>query len=169
MKSLSKLQKIYGVVHVLARIAQYACFLYAVCALAAAVIACAAGDGSLAGQLRAHMNCETRNQVLATLLSDAAFAVTNGLLALYTARHARAELADGTPFTVRGADETRALGIRAIVLPIAAVIVSAVLHKAFGAEPLSDIDGGLTAFFGIVLLIISLLLRCGAEQISEKP
>ncbi len=167
MKSLSKLQKIYRVVHVLARIAQYACFLYSVCALAAAVIACAAGESSLAGQLRAHMKCETQWQVLATLLSDAVFSAASGLLALYAGRYARSELADGTPFTVRGADEMRALGIRAIVLPIAAVIVSAVLHKAFGAEPLSDIDGGLSALVGVVLLVVSLLLRCGAEQATE--
>ena len=33
----------------LARIAEYACFLYAICALAAAIVACAAGESSLAG------------------------------------------------------------------------------------------------------------------------
>lgn len=89
MKTLSKIQKIYKAVGVLARIAEYACFLYAICALAAAIVACAAGESSLAGQIRAHMNCETRQQVLATLFSDAAFAAANGLLALYVSRYAR--------------------------------------------------------------------------------
>lgn len=56
MKTLSKIQKIYKAVGVLARIAEYACFLYAICALAAAIVACAAGESSLAGQIRAHMN-----------------------------------------------------------------------------------------------------------------
>lgn len=176
MKTLSKIQKIYKAVGVLARIAEYACFLYAICALAAAIVACAAGESSLAGQIRAHMNCETRKQVLATLFSDAAFAAANGLLALYVSRYARAELADDTPFTVRGADEMRALGVRAIVLPLVALIVSAILHKSFvsailhksfGAAPLSDIDGGLSAVIGVVLLLVSLLLRCGAEQTAE--
>lgn len=167
MKTLSKIQKIYKAVGVLARIAEYACFLYAICALAAAIVACAAGESSLAGQIRAHMNCETRQQVLATLFSDAAFAAANGLLTLYVSRYARAELADDTPFTVRGADEMRALGVRAIVLPLVALIVSAILHKSFGAAPLSDIDGGLSAVIGVVLLLVSLLLRCGAEQTAE--
>ena len=167
MKTLSRIQKIYKVGAVLARIAQYACFLYAVCALGAAIVACVAGEGGLAGQIRAHMKSETQGQVLATLFSDAVFAVVNGLLALYAGRYARAELADGTPFTVRGADEMRALGLRAIMLPLAALLVSAVLHKAFGAKPLSDIDGGLSAVLGVVLLLVSLLLRCGAEQAAE--
>lgn len=167
MKTLSKIQKIYKAVGVLARIAEYACFLYAICALAAAIVACAAGESSLAGQIRVHMNCETRQQVLATLFSDAAFAAANGLLTLYVSRYARAELADGTPFTVRGADEMRALGVRAIVLPLVALIVSAILHKSFGVAPLSDIDGGLSAVIGVVLLLVSLLLRCGAEQTAE--
>ncbi len=167
MKTLSKIQKIYKAVGVLARIAEYACFLYAICALAAAIVACAAGESSLAGQIRAHMNCETRQQVLATLFSDAVFAAANGLLALYVSRYARAELADGTPFTVRGADEMRALGVRAIVLPLAALLVSAILHKSLGTKPLSDIDGGLSAVIGVVLLLVSLLLRCGAEQTAE--
>ncbi|MDO4829364.1 MAG: hypothetical protein Q4B19_08305, partial [Clostridia bacterium] len=96
MKTLSKIQKTYKAVGVLARIAEYACFLYAICALAAAIVACAAGESSLAGQIRAHVNCETRQQVLATLFSDAAFAAANGLLTLYVSRYARAELADGT-------------------------------------------------------------------------
>ena len=89
------------------------------------------------------------------------------LLALYVSRYARAELADDTPFTVRGADEMRALGVRAIVLPLVALIVSAILHKSFGAALLSDIDGGLSAVIGVVLLLVSLLLRCGAEQTAE--
>ncbi len=167
MKTLSKIQKIYKAVGVLARIAEYACFLYAICALAAAIVACAAGESSLAGQIRAHMNCKTRQQVLATLFSDAAFAAANGLLALYVSRYARAELADGTPFTVRGADEMRALGVRALVLPLVALLGSAVLHTACGAALLSDIDGGLSAVIGVVLLLVSLLLRCGAEQTAE--
>lgn len=167
MKTLPKIQKIYKAVGVLARIAEYACFLYAICALAAAIVACAAGESSLAGQIRAHMNCETQRQALATLFSDTAFAAANGLLALYVSRYARAELADGTPFTTRGADEMRALGVRAIVLPLAALLVSAILHKSLGAKPLSDIDGGLSAVLGIVLLLVSLLLRSGAEQAAE--
>ena len=68
---------------------------------------------------------------------------------------------------MRGADEMRALGVRAIVLPLVALIVSAILHKSFGAAPLSDIDGCLSAVIGVVLLLVSLLLRCGAEQTAE--
>ncbi len=59
----------------------------------------------------------------------------------------------------------RTLGVRSIVLPLAALLVSAILHKSLGAKPLSD--GGLSAVLGIVLLLVSLLLRCGAEQAAE--
>ena len=53
------------------------------------------------------------------------------------------------------------------MLPLAALLVSAILHKSLGAKPLSDVDGGLPAVIGIVLLLVSLLLRSGAEQAAE--
>ena len=53
------------------------------------------------------------------------------------------------------------------MLPLAALLVSAILHKSLAAKPLSDIDGGLSAVLGIVLLLVSLLLRSGAEQAAE--
>ena len=59
----------------------------------------------------------------------------------------------------------RTLGVRSIVLPLAALLVSAILQKSLGAKPLSD--GGLSAVIGIVLLLVSLLLRSGAEQAAE--
>lgn len=61
----------------------------------------------------------------------------------------------------------RALGVHANVLPLVALIVSAILHKSLGAKPLSDVDGGMTAVLGVVLLLVSLLLRSGAEQVAE--
>ena len=61
----------------------------------------------------------------------------------------------------------RALGVHTIVLSLAALLVSAILHKSLAAKPLSDIDGGLSAVIGVVLLLVSLLLRSGAEQAAE--
>ena len=61
----------------------------------------------------------------------------------------------------------RTLGVRSIVLPLAALLVNAILHKSLAAKPLSDIDGGLSIVLGIVLLLVSLLLRSGAEQAAE--
>lgn len=45
---------------------------------------------------------------------------------------------EGTPFTHSGADRIKSLGIKTIVLPLVAVIISAVIYEIFGLTHSGD-------------------------------
>lgn len=80
------------------------------------------------------------------------------------------ELADGTPFIQSGADQPLRLGIRTIILPLVAVILSAVFYEVFdAAQTLRTDSGNLPSLtMGIVLILVSLIFRCGAELEGRK-
>ena len=80
------------------------------------------------------------------------------------------ELVDGTPFTLRGSKELMRLGILSIAVPVAAVILCAIgIAIARAAVPeIGEVnfDGYASAGIGIMLIVLSLFCRYGAE-ISE--
>lgn len=80
------------------------------------------------------------------------------------------ELADGTPFTQSGADQILRLGIRTIVLPLVAEILRAVFYEVFDvAQALRTDSGNLPSLImGIVLILVSLIFRYGAELEGRK-
>ena len=80
------------------------------------------------------------------------------------------ELADVTPFIQSGADQPLRLGIRTIILPLVAVILSAVFYEVFDvAQTLRTDSGNLPSLtMGIVLILVSLIFRCGAELEGRK-
>lgn len=104
------------------------------------------------------------NQMMGVLLSDMVFALADGTLLLLAFRYFKAEQADGTPFTHSGADQIKRLGIRTIVLPLVATILSAVFCELFGLSQAMVDRGNLAGvFMGIVLILASLVFRYGAE------
>ena len=102
--------------------------------------------------------------MIAVLLADAILALTDGTLLAFALAYFKAEQADGTPFTHRGADQIRRLGIRTIVLPLVAAIVVAVICAAFDLPQGSVEWSNLTSIgLGIALILVSLIFRYGAE------
>ena len=89
--------------------------------------------------------------------------LTDGVLFLFAWQYLKAEEAAGTLFTVSGADTVKKLGIRIIVLPLVAVIISAVIYGCFGLTPDVDISSGGCVITGGVLILVSLIFRYGAE------
>lgn len=102
-------------------------------------------------------------QMIGVLLGDFVFALTDGLLFLFAHRYLKQELADGTPFTIAGADQVRNLGIKTIVMPLVAAILSAVIYECFCLAHPGDRDNGTAVVLGIALILFSLVLRHGAE------
>ena len=90
-------------------------------------------------------------------------------LLAFALHYFRTEQADGTPFTKRGADEIRRLGIRTIVLPLVAAILAATVHGVFHlpANAGSDWNNAYSLTMGIALILASLVFRYGAE-LEEK-
>ena len=170
MKSLNTIQKTFQVFKVLSKVAMILSFLWA--GLTVAGLLCGIAwysGGTVMGLTPEGLLSLTLtgslNQMMGVLLSDLVFALADGILFLYAYRYFRREQADGTPFTKTGAELVKRLGIRTIVLPLVAAILSALFFEVFdlpqAALGARDNLSGLT--MGIVLILTSLIFRYGAE------
>ena len=166
MTALEKLQKIFHVFQVLAKAAMILCFVVAGLAVAALVCLLIWKNGTalyLDGRFVAVSGVAEVHAGICALLSAAVMTLTDGVLFLFAWQYLKAEEAAGTPFTVSGADTVKKLGIRIIVLPLVAVIISAVIYGCFGLTPDVDISSGGCVITGGVLILVSLIFRYGAE------
>lgn len=166
MTALEKLQKIFHVFQVLAKAAMILCFVAAGLAVAALVCLLIWKNGTalyLDGRFVAVSGVAEVHAGICALLSAAVMTLTDGVLFLFAWQYLKAEEAAGTPFTVSGADTVKKLGIRIIVLPLVAVIISAVIYGCFGLTPDVDISSGSCVITGGVLILVSLIFRYGAE------
>lgn len=170
MQSLTVIQKTFKVFKVLSKVAMILSFVWA--GLTATGLLCGIvwySGGSVLGASRETLLSLTMtgslNQMMGVLLSDLVFALTDGALFLSAYRYFRQEQADGTPFTRSGAERIKRLGIRTIVLPLVAVILSAVFFELFGVSQAAMADrGNLSSLsMGIVLILASLVFRYGAD------
>ena len=82
------------------------------------------------------------------------------------------ELADGTPFTVRGAKELMRLGILTISIPLGMVIVCsigvAIADNFFPEIEKLSYDGYASVGLGVMMILSSLFCRYGAEVCDGK-
>lgn len=170
MKSLQTIQKIFHVFEILTKIAMILSFVWA--GPAALGLLCGTvwyHGGMVVGADRELLYSLTvtssLTEMIGVLLTDTIWALTDGVLLIFALRYFRAEQADGTPFTKRGAEQIKHLGIRTIVLPLVAAILTAVVRELFGLLQNAGADwdnlSGLT--MGIVLILASLIFRYGAE------
>ena len=170
MKSLTAIQKTFRVFKVLTKAAMILSFVWAgltVIGLLCAAVWYSGGTvmGADGGMLLSLTLTGSLNQMIGVLLSDLVFALADGTLTLFAYRYFRQEQADGTPFTQAGAEQIKRLGIRAIVLPLIAAVLSAVFCEVCGLSQTammerSDLSG---LSIGIVLILTSLIFRYGAE------
>lgn len=112
----------------------------------------------------AEMNVPT---LYAAMAIGILFCAAEAVLCKFAERYFKNELADGTPFTQRGAGELFRLGILTIVLPLAVVIVCAI-GVSVAQNILPEIAKVSTGDFasvglGVVMLILSLFCQYGAE------
>lgn len=168
MNSLTAIQKTFRVFKTLSKVAMILSFLWA--GLTALGLLCGAvwyAGGTVVGASEETLLSLTLtdglNQMMGALLSELVFALADGILFLFAFRYFKQEQADGTPFTQRGAEQIKQLGIRTIVLPLVAAILSAVFYKAFGLSQAAGWDNLASVSMGIVLILASLVFRYGAE------
>ena len=103
------------------------------------------------------------NQTLAVLLSDLVYLTADAILLAFAGRYFKAEQAEGTPFTENGANLIRKLGIRCIWMPIVAIVIASVITVCLGVEQSGDVSNLPSLITGVVLILASLIFRCGAE------
>ncbi|MDO4544138.1 MAG: hypothetical protein Q4C01_06250 [Clostridia bacterium] len=166
MKSLKTVQAIFKVLKVLATVAAVFCLVGAVILIVSiAVIALLeAGDSSEFIKKIVEWTGEDYrfNELLATLCAAFTVCISGGLLSLFTLRYFKRELADGTPFTERGAKELLYLGIKHIVTPAVAVLIIAIICACCGVDK-TEIDYDFHGFSGVGMILLSFVFKYGAE------
>jgi len=98
----------------------------------------------------------------------AVLCAAEAVLCKFAETYFKNELADGEPFTLRGAKELMRLGILTIAIPLGAEIVCSIgvaIADSFypGVDTLS-FDAFYTVGLGIMMIVLSLFCRHGAEQ-----
>ena len=172
MKTLESIQKTCKVFKTLAEIAMIVSFIGAGITLIGLLYGVAWRSGSVMGISMENVLRLTQEagleQMIGTLLADFVFALTDGLLFFFAYRYLKQELADGTPFTVAGAEQIKSLGIKTIVMPLVAIVIAAVIDECLGSAHSGDWGNGAAVVLGIALILFSLVLRYGAELQEEN-
>lgn len=175
MKSLQIIQKTFRVFQTLSKIAMVLSFVWA--GLAALGLLCGVlwySGGNVFGVNQELLYSLTvtggLTEMIDVLLVDMILALTDGILLVFALRYFSAEQADGTPFSHSGADLMKRLGILLIVLPAVATILVGVLHGIFDMVQIeaADVGNGTSVMMGIMLILVSLILRYGAEMEENR-
>ena len=111
---------------------------------------------------------EERVEALAVLWCGAVLTITDGIMLSAVFSYLRKELKDGTPFTERGARQVRHLGVKVIVLSFVASVVCGVICGCYGVAAPDNIMNLTSVTFGIALIIVSLILKYGAELAGNR-
>ena len=170
MKSLQTIQKTCKVFQTLTKIAMILCFVGSGLLLLGLVcgIVISSTGAVISGNMETLYRLTSSAsffEMVGTLLAEFVLTLTDALLFLHAYRYFSAEQADGTPFSDRGADLMKRLGIMLIVLPAVAVILTDVLCGIFRLSQNVEIDvsNGTSLIMGIMLILVSVILRYGAE------
>lgn len=118
---------------------------------------------------KAGMNLPT---LYASMAVGLLFCAAEAVLCKFAETYFNHELADGNPFTLRGAKELMRLGILTIAIPLGAVIVCsigvAVADNIYpGIDKLSIGEFG-SVGLGVMMIVLSLFCRYGAELNEGK-
>ena len=173
MKTLQKIQKTFNVFKTLAKVAEILCIVGA--AMLGVGVLCAVvqyNGGHIFSVLGEPMKLFADGtdlvQKCVELLSGAFMLTAEAILSGLTHSYLKSEQADGTPFTEKGADNLRALGINFIWIPIVAIAASEAVALWQDVESSGVTDNFGSVMTGIVLIIASLIFRYGAELEKGK-
>ena len=153
MKTLKTIQKTCNIFKVLANVAMILSFVWAGLALVGVICA---------------IIYITDSSIIAKMLADFVFGLSDGILFLFAYRYFKKETEDGTPFTLDGAEQLQKLGIWTIVLPIVSIAIAAIIYGVSGADGAENLSNGASLVLGIAMILFSLVLRCGAEIMGNN-
>lgn len=167
MKTLETIQKTFKVFEVMTKVAEILCIVGAsLCALTASCAVVWHNGGRVLSIFGTPIEPFFDGDLLTVYIKLLTLTLTitaDAILLGFTHNYLKHEQADGTPFTKKGAQRLKKLGIRCIYIPIITLSVSASIAAWQGVTDL-DIDGNLpSTIFGIGLILVSLVFRYGAE------
>ncbi len=176
MDTLKILGKLARLGKVLCRIA-FVCCIVGFCLCIAAIASLALGAESLKlgrvtinGLIRMETPVGTIT-MYAAIITVMILCAGEAVLARFAQHYFQHALADGTPFTLGGAQELKRLGILTICLPlgtqiIAEIVYAALTHTSASAVSLRLSCGG-SVLLGALFIVSSLLCRLGVEQAAH--
>ena len=175
MKSLQTIQKTCKVFQTLTKIVMVLCFIGSGLLLLGLIcgIVISSTGAVIAGNMETLYRLTSSAsffEMVGSLLAEFVLTLTDALLFFHAWKYFSAEQADGTPFSQRGADLMKRLGILLIVLPAVATILVGVLHGIFDMTQIeaSDVGNGTSVMMGIILILVSVILRYGADLEANR-
>ena len=177
MKTLKTIQVFAKIGKVLSIIAHVCCMIGAIaCTVCVGLLAIygekaidLAKDG--VNQVDDEQACQIMEQInnpmmITAIAIGAVFCVAGAVVAKFAQKYFEHELADGTPFTMRGAKELMRLGIIYIAVNLGTSVVcgTALAIAQKSVEGLDKYDfQGMSIGLGIAFIIVSVICRYGAE------
>lgn len=172
MKTLQTIQTLSKIGKILSRIVYICCIVgligcaVGVAAMLVGIQTVKLGGVTLHSLLEAEAGVST-GTIWAAIAVGAILCVGELFVSRMAYRYFENELATGTPFTVKGAEELLHLGISVIWVPIVAAILAQVAQGIIAqfvesAEKLS-LDGFGSVELGVMFIFMSLLCKYGAE------
>lgn len=104
-----------------------------------------------------------------SMFSNMVLLFSGGIVLSNTVKYFKNELADGTPFTLRGAKELKFLGIKTIAYPLGAKLITEIIYMASSSDRIFTNSHSYSIEYGlsVTLILISFVFRYGAE-LEEK-
>ena len=177
MKSLKTIQVLAKVGRILSKIIFILCIvgfcgcIVGILSLALGLESFKIGDVTIRGLIeeKAEISMAT---LYAAMAVGIVYCAAEAVLCKYSETYFKNELADGTPFTQRGAKELKRLGIIVIVVSLCVGTVCAIglaiAHRAYPEIAKLPLESIGSVGIGIMMLIASLLCRYGAELREGK-
>ena len=170
MKSLQTIQKTCKVFQTLTKIAMILCFVGSGLLLLGLIcgIVISSTGAVIAGNIETLYRLTSSAsffEMVGSLLAEFVLTLTDALLFFHAWKYFSAEQADGTPFSHKGADLMKRLGILLIVLPAVSAILAGILCGIFQLTQNVEIDlsNGTSLLMGLMLILVSVILHYGAE------
>lgn len=107
-------------------------------------------------------------QKFVELLSTTLKLTADAILFGFTYNYLKSEQADGTPFTLSGAERLKKLGIRFIYIPLIAIVFAVIAAAVVKVKDAGIFDNYYSVITGIAFIIVSLIFKYGAEIERQK-
>ena len=178
MKTLITIQTLAKIGKAFSKII-YVCCIVGFCGCIVGIVSLAIGAETVKlGGVTVHSMIENKAGMnLPTLYASMAvgllFCASEAVLCKFAEIYFKNELADGNPFTLRGAKELMRLGILTVAIPLGTVIICSIgVSIADNVYPGIDklsIGEFSSVGLGIMMIVLSLFCRYGAELNEGKP
>ncbi len=164
MKSLKQVQTIAKVLHILTLIAFVCTIIGAIGTLlgAAAMLLVPLLGDELVSLVLTETGAADIADIILSLIATCIYLVGVIVSLWFVCRYFKNELAEGTPFTHRGANELCKTGILNLAIPFVTMLLASIVTAVSGAgNGLVKIEWNATT--GIAMILLSFLLHYGAD------